>query len=76
MMNGNDELKPPERTCRIRHRVVAVSPGGMEGDEWYYCDACGYELDDDEHVAWGDYVTAGGPAPFGRCPDCGARVVG
>lgn len=64
------------RTCRIKHRVEAVSPGGMEGDEWYYCDSCGYELDDDEHVAWGDYVTAVGPAPFRRCPNCGAKVVG
>ena len=66
-----------DRTCHIRYHGGMVSEGGMEAEDWYFCDACGYELDDQEATAWNEYEFHDfeGAMPFRRCPDCGAKIV-
>lgn len=65
------------RECHIRYHGGMVSEGGMEAEDWYYCDACGEELPKWAQDAWDEYATFDfeGAMPFRHCPECGARVV-
>lgn len=66
------------RECHIRYHGGAVSEGGMEAEDWYYCDACGDELPEWAQEAWNEYESHGfeGAMPFRHCPNCSAKVVG
>lgn len=66
-----------ERTCHIRYHGGAVSEGGMEAEDWFYCDACGEEIPGWAQDAWAEYSDNDfeGTMPFRHCPNCGAKVV-
>ena len=63
--------------CHIRYHGGMVSEGGMEAEDWYYCDACGEELPKWAQDAWSEYADFDfeGAMPFRHCPECGAKVV-
>lgn len=66
------------RECHIRYHGGMVSEGGMEAEDWYYCDACGEELPKWAQDAWDEYEACDfvGATPIRHCPSCGAKVVG
>lgn len=65
------------RECHIRYHGGAVSEGGMEAEDWYYCDACGEELPEWAQELWSEYEFHDheGAMPFRHCPNCGSKVV-
>lgn len=65
------------RECHIRYHGGMVSEGGMEAEDWYYCDSCGEELPKWAQDAWSEYADFDfeGAMPFRHCPNCGAKVV-
>ena len=73
----NGEAWQVVRECHIRYHGGTVSEGGMEAEDWYYCDACGEELPKWAQDAWDEYESCGleGAMPFRHCPECGAKVV-
>lgn len=66
------------RECHIRYHGGMVSEGGMEAEDWYYCDACGEELPKWAQDAWDEYEACDfvGATPIRHCPNCGAKIEG